>query len=111
MDLQEDKAPQMASWHWSLAIQMLKEHDKDVYILFLDLVKAFNMVNRDMLLQILHKYVVPEDMMSNVIKKLYTIIFIEFKLDSEKSIKLNEEEDQNGCDQKLDTQPPLLVWF
>ena len=54
-----------------IALQALKHANHDIYVLFVDLVKAFDSVNRDMLFQILSKFGIPESLIT-VIKKLYT---------------------------------------
>ena len=56
-------------------LQNLKLAGHESYILYVDLVKAFDSVNRDMLWQILGKFGVPEGMVT-VIQKLYTNIEI-----------------------------------
>jgi Reverse transcriptase (RNA-dependent DNA polymerase) len=53
-----------------LALQTLHEHHKEAYILFLDLVKAYDSVNRELLWKILDRYGVPEKMVK-VLKKLH----------------------------------------
>jgi hypothetical protein len=63
-----------------MTLQTLREHGKDAYVLFLDLVKAFDTVNREMLIQILEKYGVPRTI-SKIIRKLYTDVFIEFNFE------------------------------
>ena len=61
------------------AIQTLHEHDQQVYVLFVDLVKAFDSVNRELLWKILAVYGVPEKTIE-VLKKLHTNITYQFKV-------------------------------
>jgi Reverse transcriptase (RNA-dependent DNA polymerase) len=42
-----------------LAIQTQNKHNQDAYILFVDLGKAYDSVNRDLLWKILTKYEIP----------------------------------------------------
>ena len=48
------------------------------WVLFIDLVKAFETVNRNLLLQILKKYGLPDNLI-NIISKLYKDTRIKFK--------------------------------
>lgn len=58
-----------------MALQHLRNANQDTYVLFVDLVKAFDSVNREMLWKILAKFGLPENLIS-VIKKMYTDIKI-----------------------------------
>jgi len=58
-----------------IALQNLHVANQDAYVLFVDLVKAFDSVNREMLWKILYKYGLPKTLIS-VIKKMYTDIEI-----------------------------------
>ena len=51
-------------------LQPLHKSDQEAFVTFVDLVKAFDSVNRDMLWEALKKYGVPDGLV-NVIKKLY----------------------------------------
>jgi Holliday junction resolvasome RuvABC ATP-dependent DNA helicase subunit len=57
-----------ATFSLKLALQTLHEHDKESYILFVDLVKAYDSVKRELLWLILERYGVPEKII-NVLKK------------------------------------------
>lgn len=62
-----------------MALQTSREHGQDTYILFVDLVKTFDSVNRKMLEEILRKYGVPESLIK-VIGKMYKGVVTEMKL-------------------------------
>ena len=59
-----------ASTTLKVALQELKNANYDTYVLFVDLVKAFDTVNRELIFQLLPLYGVPKEMI-DVIKKLY----------------------------------------
>ena len=61
------------------AIQTLHEHGQPVYALFVDLVKAFDSVNRELLWEILSKYGIPKKTIE-VLKKLHTNVTYQFKM-------------------------------
>jgi hypothetical protein len=67
-----------------ITLQTLREHKEDSFVLFLDLVKAFDTVNREMMLKILQIYGVPQDVVT-VIKKLYNDVWISFDLEGEEA--------------------------
>jgi len=58
-----------------VTIQQLRNANRDSYVLFLDLVKAFDSVNREMLWKILAKYGLPDSLIV-VIRKMYSNIKI-----------------------------------
>jgi hypothetical protein len=62
-----------------VALQNLSESGQDAYVLFVDIIKAFDTVNREMLWQILAKYGIPSNLIS-VIKKLYNDITVKFRV-------------------------------
>ena len=66
-----------------MALQTMREFGQDTYILFVDLVKAFDSVNREMLKLILLKYGVPANLVS-VIMKMYTNVSIKFDIEDVK---------------------------
>ena len=66
-----------------LAASLLREHGGEAYIAFIDLEKAYDTVNRDLLWKILAKYGVPEGLI-NVLKKLYANLTIHLKIDGDK---------------------------
>ena len=65
-----------------ITLQNLQAANQDTYVLFVDIVKAFDSVNREMLWKILKKYGIPTETIA-IIKKMYTDIKI--KLGIEKS--------------------------
>lgn len=62
---------------------MLREHGGEAYIASIDLEKAYDTVNRELLWKILAKYGVPEGLI-NVLKKLYAHSTIHLKIDGDK---------------------------
>ena len=54
-------------------LQSMKDRNHDAYVLFVDLMKAFDSVNREMLWQILAKYGIPVPLV-DVIEKMYADI-------------------------------------
>jgi hypothetical protein len=68
-----------ATFPLKLALQTLREHNQEAYILFVDLVKAYDTVNREMLWIILDRLGVPPQMIT-VLKKLYTDVTIHMKV-------------------------------
>ena len=64
----------------NLSLQTLREHGKSAYCIFVDLVKAYDTVNREMLWLVLSRYGVPNAIII-VLKKLYnnTTIFMKFE--------------------------------
>ena len=65
---------------FSLKISLMKrkEHGLDTYILFLDLVKAFDKVPREMLWKVLHKFGVPPKLI-NLLGALHTNVQVQFE--------------------------------
>jgi len=78
-----------------MLLQTRKEHGTDTYVLFLDLVKAFDTVNRELLLEILAAYGIPQTLI-DVIAKLYTDIFVQFNIDGVKKILRITHRGQTG---------------
>ena len=64
-----------------ITLQNLRNQNTETYVLFIDLVKAFDSVNREMMLQILRKFGIPVAMIA-VIAKLYNDIKIQFTIGS-----------------------------
>ena len=58
-----------------IALQNLHNTNQDTHVLFVDLVKAFDSVHREMLWQLLSKFGLP-DTLIDVIKKMYSTIVI-----------------------------------
>ena len=61
-----------------IALKKRKEHGLDTYVLFLDLVKAFDKVPRDMLWLVLQKFGVPPKLI-NLLKALHTDVKVNFE--------------------------------
>ena len=62
------------------ALQTKRAHGLSTYILFVDLVKAFDTANRDLIYTILAKYGALAELIS-AIERLHTHFHLEFKLD------------------------------
>jgi len=60
-----------ATFTLKMALQTLREHNQDAHILFVDLVKAYDTVNRELLWQILARFGIPPRMIT-ILQKLYT---------------------------------------
>lgn len=71
-----------ATFSLKTALQTLREHGQSAYVLFVDLVKAFDSANRELLWRILEIYGVPEEMIT-VIKKLHKDVTYQMKVGSE----------------------------
>ena len=67
-----------ASFALKLALQTRKEFNLNTWVVFVDLVKAFDTVNRDMLMKILARFGLPEPLI-NVIRRLYKPVRMKFK--------------------------------
>ncbi len=65
-----------------LALQLRKEHQTDTYALFVDLVKAFDTANHDLLFALLERYGAPADLV-DVIKKLHNNFKLKLKIENE----------------------------
>jgi hypothetical protein len=61
------------------AIQTLREHGQESWVLFVDHVKAYDTVHRDMLWKILTTLGVPVSLIE-VLKKLFTDVTINFRV-------------------------------
>ena len=66
-------------------LQLRREMGEDSWVAFLDLVKAFDTANHSLLLQLLRRYGIPENLVQ-VVRKLYTDFKMELKIGSEKTI-------------------------
>ena len=71
-----------ASTAFKCALQKLKEANRDVFVVFVDLVKAFDSVDRSMLWTLLGKMGLPDPLI-DVIKKLYKGVKINISSDGE----------------------------
>ena len=63
-----------------LALKKRREHSKETWVLFLDLVKAFDRVPRDLLWRILDRFGVPFKLVS-ILKSLHNNINVKFTVD------------------------------
>ena len=63
-----------------MTLQNLRAANQDTFVLFVDIVKAFDSVNRDMLWKILEKYGIPEKTIQTI-KKMYTDINIKISIE------------------------------
>ena len=64
------------------ALQIRKQHGKDTWAVFVDLVKAFDTADHSLLFAILKKYGIPDSLIS-VIEKMYKDSIVSFKIGSE----------------------------
>ena len=62
-----------------VALQKRKEHMQDSWVLFIDLVKAFDTVNRTALIAILRKFGVPNHL-ALLIERLHTDVKVKLKV-------------------------------
>lgn len=84
-------------------LQNLSAAEQEAYVLFVDLVKAFDSVNREMLWLILAKMGIPQSMI-NTIKKMYTGITININIGEAKEA-FNST---SGVKQGDNLAPPLV---
>ena len=63
-----------------MTLQHLRAANHDSFVLFVDIVKAFDSVNREMLWKILEKYGIPEKVIATI-KKMYTDINIKLSIE------------------------------
>ena len=68
-----------------ITLQNLQAANQDSYVLFVDIVKAFDSVNREMLWKILKKYGVPTATIA-IIKKMYTDIRIKLGIEKAEAL-------------------------
>ena len=69
-----------ATFSVKLAMKKRREHGQETWILFLDLVKAFDRVPREMLWAVLEKFGVPPKLI-NILKALHKNIDVKFEVD------------------------------
>ena len=70
-----NKGCAIATFAVKSALQLLHKHNQEAYVLFVDLVKAYNSVNRELLQRILNIFGVPEKLiiiLKNCTKTLNT---------------------------------------
>ena len=79
-----------------IALEQLRYANQEAFVLFVDLVKAFDSVNREMLWKILSNMGVPDSLI-NVIKKAYTDITITGKVNGVKFDLESTSGVQQGC--------------
>ena len=70
-----------ATFTMKLALQTVHEHNQEAYLVFVDLVKAYDTVNRELLFKILESYGIPPNLIT-ILKKLYTDVMIHLKVGS-----------------------------
>ena len=63
-------------------LQIRHEHDEETYVLFVDLVKAFDTVNHAMLFEILEKMGAPTALVE-ILRRLHANFTLEFKIDKD----------------------------
>jgi hypothetical protein len=67
---QENTGTNDATYCLRSALQLRQEHQQDTYLLFIDLIKAFDTANHDLLFAILEKYGTPQALI-DVIRRLH----------------------------------------
>jgi hypothetical protein len=77
-----------ATFLLKLALQTLHKHNQESFALFVDLVKAYDTVNRELLWQILKKLGIPPQMIK-VLQKLYNNVMYHMKIGGKKTIFLS----------------------
>lgn len=90
-----------------MALQKRREHKRDTWVLFVDLIKAFDTVNRGALVQILQKMGVPQHF-AGLVAQLHTNTSVRFKIgpngdDIEFSVSIGVKQG--------DTMAPILFLF
>jgi Reverse transcriptase (RNA-dependent DNA polymerase) len=73
-----------ATFSLKLALQTLHEHNKEAYILFVNLVIAYNFVNQELLWKVLDRFGVPNKMIT-VLKKLHKNVQYVMKVGKKKA--------------------------
>ena len=88
-----------------ITLQNLTCAGHEAYVLFVDIINAFDSVNRDMLWKILAKYGIPENMIWTI-KKMYTDIRVTLQVSKEKEEFMSTSGVKQG-----DNLAPLLFLF
>ena len=73
---------QDAIFNVKMAIKKRREHGQETWILFLDLVKAFDRVPRELLWRVLEKYGVPEKLM-RLLRALHQDVTVKFEAEGD----------------------------
>ncbi len=60
-----------------------RHHGKETYVLFVDLIKAFDSIDQNVMFKILEKYGIPQTLL-DVIKKMYNDVRLQFTIGKEK---------------------------
>ena len=89
-----------------ITLQNLQAADQDTFVLFVDIVKAFDSVNREMLWKILKKYGIPKERTIMVIKKMYTQIKIKLGIEKAEALFFSTSGVKQG-----DNLAPALFLF
>ena len=89
-------------------VEKVREHGESLYVLFVDLRKAYDSVPRQALWKVLEKYVLPEKML-NVVKSFYEGMHAEVRVGSTVTDRF---ELQNGLRQGCTLAPTLFnIYF
>ena len=92
----------------SQLVEKAREHGESLYVLFVDLRKAYDSVLRQALWKVLEKYGVPEEML-NVVKSFYEGMHAEVRVGSTVTDRF---EVQNGLRQGCTLAPTLFnIYF
>jgi hypothetical protein len=94
-----------ATFTLKTALQTLREHGQESWVLFVDLVKAYDTVNREMLWKILTTLGVPESLIE-VLKKLYKDVTINLRVGE----KLEQSLSTSGVKQGDNLTPILFIF-
>ena len=84
---------------------MRRNHDQDTYVAFVDLVKAFDTADHQLLIKILERYGAPPNL-CNVIKRMYTDLTVVLKIGKSVEEILQEVGVRQG-----DNMAPVLFLF
>jgi hypothetical protein len=100
-----DKGCAEATFTLKAALQTLRENGQESWVLFVDLVEAYDTVNREMLWKILTTLGVPESL-SEVLKKLYTDVTLHLRVGE----KLEQFLSTSGAKQGDNLAPVLFIF-
>ena len=96
----KQKGYQDANFAVNIALQTLREHGTSVYVIFVDLVKSYDTVYRELLWKILAKCGIPNKVI-HVLKKLYNNTTISLKI--EQVAHVSNSRDIPGPDRPVST--------